>query len=201
MELTDSSEALLLSPCEVTPRIPEVPPFGLLLCLPPQLLIFLWSSLSRSSTGLPSFFSRNCIKQDFTKVPTYVLWASFTFDSPLEKGQFLPLQSICFFLHYPLRLMAKVSCWSHTSPSLLSFRVVSLKPTPSRLDIKERAPLPRSLWEREKRQAPSKEISLKILPHLQSLDPWWSSCGVIFFGNLCFCPALLFGMSCYTVVP
>lgn len=143
MELVDPSETLLLCSSEMTPRVPEVPPFGWLLCLPPKFLILQWSFLSISYNRLPF-----TLQQKLTAGSMYILWASGIFGPPLEKGQLHPTQNISFFLHYLLGLMAKAPDWSHISPRLLStFRMASLKPTPSVLEAMKRAPSPHSLEE------------------------------------------------------
>lgn len=142
MELVDPSETLLLCSSDMTPRVPEVPPFGWLLCLPPKCLILQWSFLSISYSSLPF-----TLQQNLPAGSIYVLWASGIFGSSLEKGQFHPTQNI-FFLHCLLRLMVKAPDWSYISPKLLStFWMISLKPTPSMLEVKKRAPLPHSLEE------------------------------------------------------
>lgn len=69
MESVDPSEALLLRSSEMTPRGPEVPPFGWLLCLPPKFLIFQWSFLSISYSRLPF-----TLQQNLTAGSIYVLW-------------------------------------------------------------------------------------------------------------------------------
>lgn len=143
MESVDPSEALLLRSSEMTPRGPEVPPFGWLLCLPPKFLILQWSFLSISYSRLPF-----TLQQNLTAGSIYVLWASGIFGPSLEKGKFHPTQNISFFLHYLLRLMAKAPDWSHISPKLLfTFWMASLKPTPSVLEVKKRAPSPHFLGE------------------------------------------------------